>query len=79
MTVIPNVVVALGTIPKSGKGIERHGNKMTCCDHQAYCKLKIGLNTEKGPADLRKFAVTQNPEKSSAKAGVKKSERIKIK
>ena len=32
-------------------------------DHRNYCFIEIGQNTEKIPGDLRRFAVTQTPEK----------------
>ena len=34
------------------------GNKKTSEDHPNYGIIKIGQNTEEGPGDLRRFAVT---------------------
>ena len=45
------------------KGTGGLGNKRTSGDHLNYCIIEIGLNTEKGPGDLRRLAVTQTPVK----------------
>ena len=61
VTVIPFVIDALGTIPKSlVKGLK---NQRTSGDHPVYSIIKIDQNTEKGPGDLRRLAVTQNTER----------------
>ena len=61
MTVIPIVIGTLGTVTKGlFKGL---GNKRTSRDHPNYCIIEIGQNTEESPGDLRRFAVTQTPEK----------------
>ena len=33
-------------------------------DHPNYSIVKIGQNTEKSPADLKRSAATQNPEEN---------------
>ena len=48
---------------KIGKGTERLGNK-TSGDHPNYSIIKIGQNTEERSEDLRRFVVTQTPEKN---------------
>ena len=40
------------------------GNMRTSWDHPNYSAIKIGLNTEKSPGDLRRLAVTQIPVKN---------------
>ena len=40
-------------------GTERLGNKWTSGDHPNESVIKIGLNTEKSPGDLRRPAVTR--------------------
>ena len=35
--------------------------KRTSWDHQDYCIIKIGQNTENSPRDLKRIAVTQTP------------------
>ena len=47
-----------------GTGIGGPGNKGTTGDHPNYRIVKIGHNIKKGPGDLRKLAVTQNPVKN---------------
>ena len=42
-----------------GKKIGGLGNKWASRDHPDYSIIKIGQNTEKGPGDLRRLAVTQ--------------------
>ena len=37
------------------------GNKSTSREHPHYGIIKIGQNTEKSPADLKRFVVTQTP------------------
>ena len=44
-----------------GKGTERLGNKRTSGNHPDYSIVKIDQNTEMGPGDLRRLAVTQIP------------------
>ena len=51
---MPIVISALGTIDK-GLVKELGG------DHPKYSIIKIGKNTEKGPGELGRFAVTQTP------------------
>ena len=59
VAVIPIVSGALGTIFRGLiRGLEL-GNLRTNRDHPNYNIVKIGQNTEKGPGDLRKLAVTQ--------------------
>ena len=40
-----------------GKGARRVGNQRTIRDHSDYCSVKIGLNTNKSPSDLRKVSL----------------------
>ena len=47
-----------------GKGTGRLENKRASGDHPDYSIIKIGLNTEKSPGDLRRLAVTQTPERN---------------
>ena len=42
-------------------------------DHPNYCIVKINQNTEKGPGNLRKLAVTQTPMKNHHRTLVGKS------
>ena len=44
-----------------GKGTRRLGNKRRSGDHPDDSIIKIGLNPEKSPGDLRRLAVTQTP------------------
>ena len=61
VTIIPIVIGALRTIPKSWfKGLEDLESKITR-DLPDYSILKIGQDTEKSPNDWRRLAVTQNP------------------
>ena len=46
------------------KGTGRFGNKRTSGDYPNYTDIKIGLNTEKSPGHLKRFAVIQSPRKS---------------
>ena len=80
VTVIPIVIGALGTVTKRiVKGIGGNENKKTSGDHAIDCTVKIGQTTEKIPGDLKRLAVTQNPEKGpSADAGVKTCQRRKL-
>ena len=60
VTIKPIVIGALGTVTKristrSG-GL---GNYRTGGDHQNYCIIEIGENTEKSPGDLRRLVVIQ--------------------
>ena len=58
VTVILIVTCALGTIPKGLiKDTERLGNQRTRGDHPDYSIIKIGLNTEKSPGDVRALAL----------------------
>ena len=62
VSVIPVVIAALGTIIKLLlKWTGRLGNKRISGYHPDYSIIKIGQNTEKGPEDLRRLAVTQTP------------------
>ena len=45
------------------KGTGWLGNMKTSGDHPKYWIIEIGQNTEKGPGDLRRLAVTQTPVK----------------
>ena len=64
VTVIPNVIGALGTIPKGlVKGTGRVRNRWMNRDHRNYCTFEIGQNTEESPRDLRRLTVTQTPMK----------------
>ena len=45
------------------KGTGRLGNKRKSGDHPNYI-IENGLNTEKSPGELRRFAVTQTPKKN---------------
>ena len=62
MTVIPIVIGALGTIPKSLERrlgeMEIGGRAMTI---QAIAFFYIGQNTEKSPGDLTRLAIPQTP------------------
>ena len=42
-----------------GKRAGRVGNRKMSGDHPNYSIVKIGLNTQKTPGDLRRLAVTQ--------------------
>ena len=61
VTVIPNVIGALGTIlkvlVKTLVDLEIRGSAETI----QYSIMKIGHNTEKSPDGLRMLAVTQTP------------------
>ena len=72
VTVIPILIDALGPVtrvlvpgPEDLEIRERVetivGNRKTSRDHPNYRIIKIGLNTEKSPGDLRRLAVTQTP------------------
>ena len=53
-------VYALGTVTKGLiKGTGGLGNKRTNGDHQNYCIIEIGQNTEKSPGNLRRLVVAQ--------------------
>ena len=58
---------------RTEKGTGRVGNQRTSRDYPNYSIIEIGQNTEKGPGDLRRLAVTQM---LSANAGVKNSQPI---
>ena len=60
VTVIPTVIRALGTVPK---GFERVKTWRTNREHSDNWIVWISQNTEKSPADLRRFAVTHTPVK----------------
>ena len=60
VTVIPIGIGALGTIPKSYvKGLEELEIRGQVKTIQPIGSIKIGQNTEKSPADSKRFAVTQ--------------------
>ena len=44
------------------KGAGRDRSQRTNRGHQDYSIVEIGQNTEKSSGDLRRFAVSQNPE-----------------
>ena len=48
-----------------GTGTGGLGNNWTSVDHQNYCIIEIGQNTEKSRGDLKRLAVTQTPVKDS--------------
>ena len=58
VTVIPIIISALITVTKYVKGLEDIEIRG---DHPNYSTIKISLNTEKSPGDLRRPAVTQTP------------------
>ena len=61
VTVILIVIGTLGIILKRiGEVTGTLGNKRTSGDHPDHI-IKIGLNTEKSPGDLRRLAVIQSP------------------
>ena len=63
-TVIPVVVGALGTFPKSlEKILKEVGNQKKNRSNLDQSIVKIKQNTEKSPGDVRKFVVTQTPVK----------------
>ena len=47
--------------PGIGTGTEGLRDKRTSGDHPNNSIIKIGLNTEKSPEDLRRLTVTQTP------------------
>ena len=62
VTIIPIVIGAFSTVTKGllkGFGVWR-----TRGDHPKYSIIENGQNTEKGPEDLRRLAVTQTPVKN---------------
>ena len=60
MTIIPNVIGALGTVTEGFiKGTQELRYKRTSGDHPNYCIIEIGQNTEKSPEHLRRLAITQ--------------------
>ena len=65
VTVMPNVIGVLGTIPK---GLEKVLGDLELGgqvgDYLDYSIIKIDQNTEKTPCDLRRLAVTQTPVKN---------------
>ena len=62
VTVIPPVIVALGTVIKRlVQGLEDLKTKRTGGDNPNYIIIEIGRNTKKSPGDLRRLAVTQTP------------------
>ena len=62
--VIPIVVSTLGTVSKGlNRRLGRVENRTTNQDHPNYRNVKIDLNTEKSPVDLRGLSVTQTPVK----------------
>ena len=61
VTMIPIVIGAFGTVPKSLE--RRQRNRRTKPDHPDYNIIKIDQNTEENPGDLRRLAVPQTPEK----------------
>ena len=62
MTVIANVITALGTTHKNFvKGREDLENKWTSSEHPNYCIIKIGQTTEKSIGDLKRLVVIQTP------------------
>ena len=66
MTMIPIVFGALVMVLKNfEKGTGRVGNHSTNRDHLNYCMVEISQNTEKGPGDMRRIAVTQSPVKDN--------------
>ena len=65
VTIIPIVIGALATVTKGLlKGLEELG-WLTSGDHPNNNIIKNGQNTEKGPGDLRRLAVTQTTVKNS--------------
>ena len=63
MTIIPNVIVAFGTVTKGLlKGLE--GLEVGGRVEINYNIIENGQNTEKSPGDLRRLAVTQTPVKN---------------
>ena len=62
VTMIPFITGTLGTISKDMvKGRE----ELEIGDDQNYGTFKISQNCEKSPGDLRRFSLTQNPEKNN--------------
>ena len=49
---------AWNNLVMTGKGIGRLGNKRIKGDHPDYSIIKIGLNTEKSPGNLRRLVFT---------------------
>ena len=60
LTVLPIIIIVLGSHQRYDKGTGGLGNKKTNREHPNY-SFKIYLNTEKSPGDLRRLAVTQIP------------------
>ena len=71
---IPIVISGLGTVTKGTGGL---GNKRANEDHQNYCIIKIGQNTEESPGELRRLSTLNHSisrEKPPANADVKNSQ-----
>ena len=61
VTVLLNVIRALGSYQRIGTGIGGLVNKRASGDHPNYSIAEISKNTKKNPGDLRTFADTQTP------------------
>ena len=68
VTVIRIILGALGTVSTwINTGTGRLGNKRTSGDYPNNSIDKLGKNTEKGPGDLRRLAVTQANKRKTLK------------
>ena len=79
VTVIPIVVGALGSVPKSlGEETGGIGNQKKNRDHPDFTIAEISQNTKESPGDRSRFTVTQTPVKEQpANACMKNSQRKK--
>ena len=51
---------------------ERFGNKKTSGDYSNYSIIRIGLNTERSPDNLRRLIIAQNSVKNYSKCWFEK-------
>ncbi len=58
VTIIPIEIGAFGTVTKGTGGME---SWQTRGDHPNDCIIENGQNTEEGPGDFRKLAITHSP------------------
>ena len=79
VTVIPIIVVRLGTVPKGLEKTEGRENQRKNRDHTDHIITEIGLNTEKCPGLPKETCCHSNSsKKASANVGVKNSLKSEI-
>ena len=64
VTVIPTAIVGIGYHQRIGTGMGELGNKRTSGDYPKCSSIKIDLNTDTVPGDMRRLTVNQTLERS---------------